>query len=538
MLYFAPWKTALVSTIAVLGLIFAIPNAFDRQTVEAWPSWLPQQQVNLGLDLQGGSHLLLEMAEGDLIEELLDAHRDDVRQRLRGAGIRYANLRKTDELVRVRIVNQPDLPRAREALTPMIVGVGGGVFAAGAANNLTITQSGEDTLVLTPTREALTARVNSAIAASIATVEKRVNELGTSEPIVQRQGRARILVQVPGFDDPERLKGVLGQTAKLTFHEVHPSVSADQAQRTRVPPGYRIVPDADNPGFQWLLKSRPLITGEELVDSQPGFDQNNRPAVTFRFNGSGARKFGRYTQANVGRLFAIVLDNQAISVPEIVTPILGGSGQITGQFTPQQTTDLAVLLRSGALPAELTIVEERTVGPSLGADSIAAGEIAGVIGLGAVVAFIITTYGLFGVFATLALAVNIALILAALSVLQATLTLPGIAGIVLTIGMAVDANVLIYERIREELRSGKTAITAIDAGYTRAIGTILDANITTLIAAIILFWLGSGPIKGFAVTLSIGIFTSVFTAFVVSRLFIVLWLRSSRKSSRTVEVPI
>ncbi len=538
MLYFAPWKTAVVALIAVMGIAFAIPNAFDRETVASWPDWLPKQQVNLGLDLRGGSHLLYDMNEQQLVDELLDAHRDEVRQRLREAKIRYANLRANAQNVRVRIVNADQFDAARQSLNGMVSAVGGGFFGDGSNNNLEITTEGADTLVLTPTQAALTARINTVMNAAIATIERRINELGTTEPIVQRQGRSRVLVQAPGFDEPERLKAVIGRTAKLTFHETHPTMSADQAQRTRVPPGYRIVPDADQPGFNWLLKSRPLITGEELVDSQPGFDQNNRPAVTFRFDASGARKFARYTSENVGRLFAIVLDNRAISVPEIITPILGGNGQITGQFTPQQTTELAILLRSGALPAELTIVEERTVGASLGEDSIAAGEIAGVIGLVAVIAFIIMTYGLFGVFATTALAINIGLILGALSALQATLTLPGIAGIVLTIGMAVDANVLIFERIREELRAGKSSINAIEAGYQRALGTILDANITTLIAAVILFSLGSGPVRGFAVTLSIGIFTSVFTAFVVSRLFVVLWLRQQRRTRAGVELPI
>ena len=535
MLHFAPWKTATILILCLAGLIYAHPNLYSEATTSKWPSWVPSNQVSLGLDLQGGSHLLVEMNSDELVKNSNEAVIDDVRQRLRKDRIGYTGLRARGDKMEVRIRKPEDVERAYETLRQIAQPIEGNIFTGAQGNDLEVEKGADNKILFTRTPAALTQRVNSAMSASIETIRRRVDELGTTEPTIQRQGRNRIVVQVPGFDDPERLKEIIGRTAKMSFHEVHPTVVADEG---RIPPGFKVYPSLPSEGdYDYVLKVRPVVDGADLVDSQPSFDQQtNQPVVTFRFNASGARKFGRYTQANVGRPFAILLDEQVISAPVIQQAILGGSGQISGRFTVQETTDLAILLRSGALPASLTIVEERTVGPSLGADSIAAGKIAGLIGLGAVVVFIILTYGLFGIFSTMSLLINIALILGALSALQATLTLPGIAGIVLTIGMAVDANVLIFERIREELRAGRTPVNAIETGYQRAIATILDANITTFIAAIILFWLGSGPIRGFAVTLSIGIFTSVFTAFVVSRLMVAFWLKGQKR--RTVELPI
>ncbi|MBI1384442.1 MAG: protein translocase subunit SecD [Rhizobiales bacterium] len=538
MLHFARWKIIAICAVCLAGLVFALPNVFPRSQTAQWPSWLPNKGVSLGLDLRGGSHLLLEMNMQELVDEWLEGVVDDVRQRLRSGGVQYTGLRRTPSNVEVRITKPEDLEKARTALAEISQPLETNVFTGVQGNDLTIATGAGNLISLTPTEPALVQRANNAMAASIETIRRRVDQLGTTEPNIQRQGRDRILVQVPGLDDPQRLKDIIGKTAKLAFHEVHPSVTASDARLARPPAGYAVYAgrEADG-GFEYVLKVRPVVTGEELEDAQPSFDQrDNQPVVTFRFNSSGARKFGRYTQANVDRPFAIVLDNEVISAPVIREPILGGTGQISGNFSVQEASNLSILLRSGALPASLTIVEERTVGPSLGADSIAAGEIAGVIGLGAVVVFMIVTYGMFGIFSTVALLVNIILILGALSALQATLTLPGIAGIVLTIGMAVDANVLIYERIREELAAGKSPINAIDTGYSRAISTILDANITTFLAAIILFWLGSGPIRGFAVTLSIGIFTSVFTAFVLTRLMVAVWLKGQKR--RAVELPI
>jgi preprotein translocase subunit SecD len=370
-------------------------------------------------------------------------------------------------------------------------------------------------------------RIASAISASIETVRRRVDQLGTAEASVVRQGRDRVLVQFPGIQDTTQLKELIGKTARLTFHEVHTSVSAQDASTGRIQPGYKIYPGAGKKEEPQLLREIPVVRGDELVDAQPAFDsRTGQPIISFRFNNAGARKFGKFTKDNVGRPFAIVLDDQVISAPTIQEPILGGSGQISGSFTVETANQLAIQLRSGALPAKLTIVEERTVGPSLGADSIEAGKWATIIGFIGVAAFMTAGYGLFGLFAIVALVVNLAFIVAALSLLQATLSLPGIAGIVLTMGMSVDANVLINERIRDELRAGRTPVAALDAGFTRAYGTIFDTNMTGLLAAIILVWFGSGPVRGFGVTLAIGIIASAFTATTVTRYLVAGWLRT------------
>jgi preprotein translocase subunit SecD len=376
------------------------------------------------------------------------------------------------------------------------------------------------------TQPAILDRIRNAVEQSIQIVERRVNELGTVEPTIQRQGVDRVLVQVPGLQDPQRLKELLGKTAKLAFRMVDQSVSPDQALQGRVPPESEVLYGPVKEGKPtYLIERRITVSGEDLTDAQPGFDQRtSEPIVTFRFNTSGARRFGRVTQENVGRPFAIVLDNEVISAPVIREPILGGSGQISGNFTVEQANDLAILLRAGALPAPLTIIEERTVGAGLGQDSIEQGIRASWIGSLMVVLFMLATYGLFGVFANVAVLVNVVMIIGILSLLNATLTLPGIAGIVLTVGMAVDSNVLIYERVREEVRSGRNAISALDAGFSRALATIIDANLTTFIAAAILFFIGSGPVRGFALTLGIGIATTVFTAFTLTRLMIATWV--------------
>jgi preprotein translocase subunit SecD len=366
---------------------------------------------------------------------------------------------------------------------------------------------------------------------SLEIVRRRVDAAGTREPTIQRQGPDRILIQVPGIGTAAELKSLIGTTARLTFHPVV-GVTADGSQ----PPGPRqiVLPDMQDPGRFYILEETPVVTGEELVDAQPAFDENNRPAVSFRFNPTGARKFGDYTANNVGQLFAIVLDNEVISAPQIRSHIPGGSGIITGRFTVEESTELAVLLRAGALPAGLTFLEERTIGPELGADSVAAGRVASLVAMAAVVVFMIASYGWFGVLATVALGLNVAMIFAILSSIGATLTLPGIAGIVLTIGMAVDANVLVFERIREELRTARGPARAIELGYQKALSAILDANITTFIVAAILFAVGSGPVRGFAVTLGVGILTSVFTAYFVTRLFVVTWFDRARPRTITV----
>ncbi|MBV9347416.1 MAG: protein translocase subunit SecD, partial [Pseudolabrys sp.] len=389
-----------------------------------------------------------------------------------------------------------------------------------------------DLVRLTMTDPAIIERVRQAVEQSIQIIERRVNELGTVEPLIQRQGVDRVLVQVPGLQDPSRLKELLGKTAKLDFRLVDQTTTPEQvqAQGNRPPPESEILFAPQKQGRQpYLIEKRVMVSGGELTDAQPGFDQrSSEPIVSFRFNTAGARKFAQTTQENVGKPFAIVLDNEVISAPVIREPILGGSGQISGSFTVEGANDLAILLRAGALPAPLTIIEERTVGPGLGQDSIEKGKLSSYVGAAMVIVFMFATYGLFGLFANIAVAINVAMIFGVLSLLNATLTLPGIAGIVLTVGIAVDSNVLIYERIREEVRAGRTPINAIDAGFSRALATILDSNITTFIAAAVLFYIGTGPVRGFAVTLGIGILTTVFTAFTLTRLIVAYWVRWRR----------
>ena len=515
MVHIPRWQVILILVVLATGLIFAAPNLFPRETTEGLPDWVPSDQVSLGLDLQGGSHLLLEVDLGSVIEEQLDNLVDGVRLGLRRARIGYVSLGVDDGAVAFTLRDPSKLEQAKDILRDL-------------ASDLVISSSEGGALRLSFTDAALAQRRKSVIEQSIEVVRRRIDETGTREPTIQRQGDERILVQLPGVGDPERIKALLGKTAKLSFRFVVENASPD----ARPPAGAEILlSDELGPTGQprrYVVRKRIMVSGENLTDARSSTDQNNQPAVSFRFDSVGAKRFGDATKENVGRLFAIVLDDKVISAPVIREAILGGSGIISGRFTFQETQDLALLLRAGALPAPLVILEERSVGPGLGADSIRAGKIASLLGLAFVLAFMATTYGLFGVMANVALLTNLVLILAVLSGLQATLTLPGIAGIVLTIGMAVDANVLIFERIREEVRNGRGPVTAIDVGYQRAWWTIFDSNLTTFIAALLLFLLGSGPIKGFAVTLSIGLVTSMFTAMMLTRLLMVTWLRRRR----------
>ncbi len=534
MLHFDQRKAIAVALVCLASLIFTLPNFFSKETVALWPDWLPKQQMPLGLDLQGGAYLLLAMNTDELRADWLQTLRDDARRQLRDAKTGFTGLGLAGNSVQVRLAKPEETDKAVKELSKLIQPVGNAILGT-SGNDLTVTTTEPGVIVIQPTDQGMTNRITNAANAAIETVRRRVNSLGTTEASVTRQGQDRILVQFPGVEDTKQLKDLIGQTAKLTFHAVHPSISAEEAAQTRVPSGYKSFPDAEKEGGNYLLQETPVVSGEDLTDAQPGFDQQtNEPVINFRFNQSGARKFGRFTQENVGAPFAIVLDAKVLSAPVIREPILGGSGQISGSFTVETAGNLAVQLRSGALPASLQIIEERTVGPSLGADSIAAGGIATIIGFIGVAAFMILGYGLFGFFAILALVINLALVIAALSLLQATLTLPGIAGIVLTMGMSVDANVLINERIRDELRIGKTPIAALDAGFTRAYGTIFDTNMTGLLAAAILFGLGSGPIKGFAVTFGLGILASAFTATTITRYLVSGWLRWKRPSAITI----
>jgi preprotein translocase subunit SecD len=517
MIYFARWKIIMILGICALGVLFAAPNFLSAKQAESLPSWLPHKQLSLGLDLQGGSHLLLEVKVDSVLIDRLEALVDTMRTELRKARIRYGKLGIDGLGANVTIKDIASAGQAHQLLKSL-------------DSELDVELSDGGQIRLEMTEKSIRERRTAAIEQSIEIVRRRIDETGVREPTIQRQGEDRILVQLPGIDDPERVKRLLGKTAKLSFHLVDerqaPSVAG------RVPPGSILVPSIDEVGSDgrprmYMLKKRVMISGDTLADSQATF-QDNQPVVSFRFDTVGGKRFGKATTENVGKLFAIVLDSKVISAPVIREPILGGSGVISGRFSVQGAQDLSLLLRAGALPAPLTILEERSVGPGLGADSIAAGKIASMVGMALVIAFMIIAYGRFGLMADVALIANIILIGAALSLLQATLTLPGIAGIVLTIGMAVDANVLVFERIREEIRAGRTPISSIDAGYSRAITTIIDANVTTLIAAVLLYQFGSGPVRGFAVTLAIGIITSLFTAIMLTRLMVATWLKKSR----------
>ena len=514
MVYLERWKVLLILIVCAVGVLYSAPNLLGKERA-AWvrehtPSFFPNQTVNLGLDLRGGSHLLLEVATDNVIDEHMQSLIDQTRAALRVAKITYTDLGLVSGAVHFKLTDAAQAEAATTAMHDM-------------DRDLVVTaQKGDFSLHMTD--DKIIERKRAAMDQSIEIVRRRIDETGTREPSIQRQGDNRILVQLPGVDDPERIKTLLGQTAKLTFRLVDETANA---QDGHAPSGEEILPSVDDGGRGRVVQKRVMVSGDTLVDAQPSF-QEGEPVVSFKFDSIGGRRFGEATRANVGHLFAIVLDTTIISAPVIREPIMGGSGVISGHFTTQSAQDLALLLRAGALPAPIKILEERTVGPGLGADSIKAGATASLIGLALVVVFFVFAYGLFGVFANIALMFNIALIFGVLSLLQATLTLPGIAGIVLTIGTALDANVLVFERIREEMRAGRSVIASIDAGYSRALSAIVDANMTTLIAAILLFIFGSGPVKGFAVTLSIGIVTSIFSAIMITRLIVVWWMRATK----------
>jgi preprotein translocase subunit SecD len=528
MLHISQWKAAAILLTAIICCLLAVPNFFPEKTVQRWPNWA-QRHIVLGLDLQGGSHILLQVDANDVRRQKLQSLQDDVRRILREARIAFVRapvIRGNSVEVVVRDGDtQQALTKLRELSQPINTFIG-----ATGARTIDIENVGGGVIRLTVTEPAILERMRQVVDQSVEIIGRRVNAMGLVEPSIQRQGADRVLVQVPGLGNPEELIKVIGTTAKLTFRLVDTSMTVEQALQGRPPPESEIVYGSKSENRQpYLLEKRVIVSGEELTDAQPGFDQRtSEPIVTFKFNTSGARKFAQVTQENVGRPFAIVLDDEVISAPVIREPILGGTGQISGNFTVESANNLAILLRAGALPAKLTVIEQRVVGAGLGQDSIEKGKMASYFGAVLVVVFMIVTYGLFGVFASIAVGVNIGMIFGILSLLNATLTLPGIIGIVLTIGIAVDSNVLIYERIREEVRTGRTPITAIDAGFTRALATILDSNITTFIAAAVLFFIGTGPVRGFAVTLGIGIVTTVFTAFTLTRLIVAWWVRWAR----------
>jgi preprotein translocase subunit SecD len=554
MLQMSLWKQILIWALCALGVVTAAPNvlynrvethndavtasetagfATEQQAADIalWPSFLPSGIVNLGLDLRGGAHLLAEVQVADVYKARMDGLWPELRKALTDIRADIGGIRRAPSdpaVLKVQIEKPEGMAKAIEAARALASPV---VTLTGVGQaSLDVTASGSD-LIVTLSEAERAATDDRTMQQSLEIIRRRVDEVGTREPTIQREGADRILIQVPGIGSASELKELIGTTAQLTFH---PVLGRSTDVNEIAQPGQVIYPSLDEQGVFYKLDATPVVTGEDLVDARPDFDQNGRPAVSFRFDPTGARAFGDYTAANVGQLFAIVLDSEVISAPRINQHIPGGSGIITGNFTVETSTNLAVLLRAGALPAKMNFLEERTIGPELGQDSIDAGRIAAVVGFVAVVAFMIATYGLFGVFAAVALSINMAMIFGVLSSIGATLTLPGIAGIVLTIGMAVDANVLIFERIREELRTARGPARAIELGYEKAMSAIVDANITTFITAAILFFLGSGPVKGFAVTLVVGLVTSVFTAIYVTRLFVVLWF--SRKRPKSIEI--
>ena len=549
MLEFPKWKIGLIVGILIWGLLSAFPNLMPDSTLgkaprqplsqttadvaqyeadkaaaaaATWPSFLPSSKVNLGLDLQGGVFLLMQIDPDQVINSQLENFQTDVRNTL----VTRPRVRHTMEVtgtrLEVRLRDAADKDTALERIRDVNPTIGG----LGSSQVFTIRDGGAGRISITIEGSVIEALNKQALNKTQQIVRRRVDPDGVREIVIQPQGDRRLSLEAPGEADSKRIRELLQQAGKMTFNLTESSPAAIQAaQNGMVMAGFELL---SGDGRTLLVNKTPEIVGSEIASANQGFDETGRPNVQFRMNSSGTRKFFRTTKNNTGRIFAIVLDGQIMSAPRINEPIPGGSVQITGDFTLEEAQDLSAIIEAGELPAKIEFVQERTVGPSLGEASIKAGTRASMIGLGLVAIFMVLIYRLLGVFAVMSLTLNIVLIIASLSMLGATLTLPGIAGIILTIGMAVDANVLVFERIREEMRSGRSPITAVQAGYERALVTILDANITTFIAATVLYMFGSGPVKGFAVTLAFGIVTSVFTAFVVTRWFMAMWIKTAR----------
>jgi len=505
------WKIFIVFSLLFLGVIFAVPSILYKEDTG---NWYLDNRLNLGLDLQGGSYLLLEVQTDVLIKEEFENFSETIRIISRENRIKINNIELLDDELKIRFETSDKLDEIRSSFL----------------QNYRSVKFNLNNNIATITVDDLYKKniQDSAIKQSLEIVRKRIDESGTKEPLIQRSGRQRILLQLPGVKDPERIKNLLGKTAKLNFHMVDDDDSKSLSLNL-APFGKMIIADINNEEIKYLLEKKSKVGGENLIDAYASFDQTQGHAVSFRFDTTGAQKFGKATSENVGKRFAVVLDGVVITAPVINSAITGGSGIITGNFSSQEATDLAVLLRAGALPAPLQIVEERSVGPGLGADSIAAGKIASIIGMILVCIFMILIYGSFGVIANISLIANLFIIVALLGTIGATLTLPGIAGIVLTIGMAVDANVLIFERIKEENLKNKKVYETVKKGFDRALSTILDANITTLIASLLLFVFGSGPIKGFSITLSLGVIASMFTALMLTNLLVHFYLSFTSK---------
>jgi len=519
MIRLSRWKVVLVVVATLLAILFALPNVLPQKTREALPGFMPTKTLNLGIDLQGGSYLLMEVDTAALRRERMANLLDDVRRTLRDEQIRFTDPAAPGVRVSVRIADPAQMDAAVEALGRLSA-----IDPNTGQRPLTVAAAPDQQVFLTYTPEALRAEEDNAVKESIEVIRRRVDESGVKEINPVRQGRNRIVVVAPGESDPERLKTLIGTTAKLSFHALDEEAAASGG---RVPASSMVV--RGEGGEPLVVKRRAVVTGEMLTGAKATFDQNSQPAVSITFDSQGARRFGSYTAQNVGRSFAIVLDEEAISVATIQEPIPGGNGQISNMGSAQRASDLAVLLRAGALPAPLRVEEQRTVGAELGQDAVDAGMTSTVIALLSALVFMVLAYGfLFGGVSVVALIVNGIMIIAAMSLTGASLSLPGIAGLILTLAVAVDANVLIYERMRDEVRAGRPVISAMEAGFSRAMETILDANITTLAAAVIMFVLGAGPVKGFAWTLTIGVFTSVFTAVMITQVLLALWYRAAR----------
>ena len=531
MLDFPAWKNWSIWLTVFVCFLLAVPNALTPSQLAMIPDGLPKSQLPLGLDLRGGSHLMLEATATEVEKAKLETLEDTVRGELRvaeGGAIPVSDLSINRGQLSFVVGDATRVDQAVAILNKVTAPLG-----VGAAREVSVSRGSlPGQVLLRPTAAGISAAVDGAMAQAVEVIRKRIDELGTREPTIVRQGKTRIVVQVPGLQDPEALKALLGKTAKLEFKLVDTGADPEEVAQGRAPPGSQILPVQE--GGQVVVKRRAIITGDQLVDSQVSTDQNGAPAVSFRFDSTGGRRFAQATTENVGKPFAIILDGMVISAPNINEPILGGSGVISGSYTVETANELAILLRSGKLPVELKVVEERTVGPDLGADSIRAGAIASIVSVLAVSVLMILTYGRFGVYAVVALFINVIMILGIMSAAGFTLTLPGIAGMVLTIGAAVDANVLVNERIREEQRKGRGVIASVEVGFREATRTIWDANSLNIIVAVIMFLFGSGPIKGFAVVLSIGIATSVFTAVTLVRWMVARWLMSARPASLSI----
>jgi len=523
MLQLSRWKVVLVVLAALIGIVFSAPNVLPQSVLSNMPAWAAKK-LNLGLDLQGGSYLLLEVDTAKLGREKLVNLVEEVRQLMRTNSIPVTGPIERGGVVTVRVTNPADVDKAFRALQALSQPVAGGM----GKFTLNVRRAEDQQITLARTPDAITEEATHAVEQSVEIIGRRVDELGTREPAIFRQGANRIVVQAAGESDPERLKEIIGKTAKLTFQMVDDTVTAQEAQMGRIPPGSELLPSEEEGAL--LVKRRAVVTGEMLTSASQDFhQQTGAPIVSFRFDGDGARRFGEATTQNVGKRFAIVLDGKVISAPVINVAITGGAGYIEGNFSVESANNLAILLRAGALPAELSVEQQSTVGAELGADAVSAGQTATIIAFVGVLVFMVLAYGfLFGGISVVALLVNGLLIIAALSVTQATLTLPGIAGLILTLAMAVDANVLIYERMRDEARAGRPPLQAMNAGFSSAIVTIFDANLTTLIAAWIMFFFGAGPVRGFAWTLSIGVITSVFTAVLITQVLLAVWFRARR----------